>query len=349
MTPGIRQGESPPFYKLGEYVFQDLCRDILDQESDIATCAIYGERGEGQRGIDLLAHRKNNDGIEVGQCKCSKDFAPKGIRDASDEFFKHWDHWSQENVKRFILFVASDLSKIQRQDEILKQKKRFSIYDIKYEAWDAAQLRNKLRGRRDIVSTYCKPAKYWVKVICGEVLTSSPIATNENKVSVVVDTALISQNQQLVKFISDDTEQKLEQMRAKWQEGQKHTAINWIKELKDNQTTWTTLPSEVKAKVLLFEANLEIYETDKLDLVKKLSCEARDLAPSLDQTRLLALIAYREGKTEIALRLLTGKSDINSLNLRAAILLELGRIEDSRAILTFEDNRTDNEESQPKR
>lgn len=340
MTPGIRPGESPPFHKLGEYVFQDLCRDLLDQEHDTATCAIYGERGEGQRGIDLLAHRKNNDGIEVGQCKCSKDFAPKDIRDASDEFFKHWDHWSQENVKRFILFVASDLCKKQRQDEILKQKRRFSGYGIIYEAWDAAQVRNKLRPHPSIVSTYCKPEEYWVKEICGEVLTSTSITTSENRVSVVVDTALVSQNQQLVKLVTDNTEEKLEQMRVNWQEGQKHIAINWIIALKGNQTTWTALPPEVKAKVLLFEANLKIHDADRLDYVKKLADEARGLAPSLDQTRLCALIAYREGKTETALRLLADKDDISCLNLRAAILLELGRIEDSRAILTFEDNRT---------
>lgn len=30
-------------------------------------------------GIDLTASRFNNDGIEVGQCKCYRDFQPKEI------------------------------------------------------------------------------------------------------------------------------------------------------------------------------------------------------------------------------------------------------------------------------
>ncbi|MCP4608506.1 MAG: hypothetical protein GY845_07315 [Planctomycetes bacterium] len=132
MDPGIRAGEIPPFHKLGEYAFEELCRDLLDTESSVATCEIYGDRGQKQDGIDLLAHRSNGDGIEVGQCKCYKDFPPKKIGLVSDEFFRHWERWSEENVKRFILFVACSLKTRQRQDEILKQKKRFAEVGIRH-------------------------------------------------------------------------------------------------------------------------------------------------------------------------------------------------------------------------
>jgi hypothetical protein len=125
MPPGIRPGESPPFHKLGEYTFQDLCRDLFEEEEEIATCNVYGERGQSQDGIDLLCLRRGGDGIEVGQCKSYKDFPPREIREASNKFFEHWDRWSKENVKRFILFVACDLSKRKRVDEIIVQRKRF--------------------------------------------------------------------------------------------------------------------------------------------------------------------------------------------------------------------------------
>lgn len=80
MPPGIRPGELPSFHKLTEYPFQDLCRDLFAVEPGIATCVQYGTRGQTQYGIDMLAHCKDGDGIEVGQCKCYKKFSPPEFR-----------------------------------------------------------------------------------------------------------------------------------------------------------------------------------------------------------------------------------------------------------------------------
>lgn len=66
MPPGIRPGETPHFYKLGEFVFQELCRDLFDVESDISTCEIYGKRGQSQDDIDLLVFQKDIKGINEG-------------------------------------------------------------------------------------------------------------------------------------------------------------------------------------------------------------------------------------------------------------------------------------------
>ena len=173
ILPGIRQGESPPFHGLDPYTFQELCRDIFDAEPSVATCEIYGKRGESQDGIDLLVHRNNADGIEVGQCKCYEDFPPREIRKASDEFFNHWDRWKQEDVRRFILFVASDLITRPRQDEIIKQTKRYGDYGIRYEVWSAAKMRNKLRSHPGIVGNYLHPPDYWKEMICGQIQVGS--------------------------------------------------------------------------------------------------------------------------------------------------------------------------------
>jgi len=40
MQPVVRPGHTPPFYKLEEYTFQDLCRDLYANEPGIATCEI---------------------------------------------------------------------------------------------------------------------------------------------------------------------------------------------------------------------------------------------------------------------------------------------------------------------
>ncbi|WP_407667342.1 restriction endonuclease [Myxococcus qinghaiensis] len=89
MKPGIRPGQLPPFHTIDEYAFQDLCRDLFDAEEGIAACDVYGTRGQGQQGIDLIARRASRDGIEVGQCKCYAQFQPADIRKASEDFLLH--------------------------------------------------------------------------------------------------------------------------------------------------------------------------------------------------------------------------------------------------------------------
>jgi hypothetical protein len=106
MRPRMNPSLNPTFYELDADKFQYLCCDVFARQSGIATCDVYGTRGQKQRGIDLLARRIGGDGIEVGQCKCYTDFPPAKIRQASDEFFKHLEYWRQQNVRRFTLFVA---------------------------------------------------------------------------------------------------------------------------------------------------------------------------------------------------------------------------------------------------
>ena len=338
MPPGIRPGESPQFHKLGESVFQELCRDLFDAESDIAICEIYGTRGQSQDGIDLLSQRKKGDGIEVGQCKCYERFKPKEIETASDNFFAHWEnHWSKEDVKRFILFVACDLSRREQQDEISRQRKRFKSFQISYEAWSAAKIRNKLRPHEGIVRTYFTAADYWVSVICGATAPSVPTsAIREIQTEVVVSNALLSQIEQLAGQVTSHTEQQIELMRKAWREGRRDEAVKWVIAIKKNQTLWPYLSSKIKAKVLRFEAGLELDLTGDVERAKQLADEALSLDPSDDQARLRSLIARRESGPEEAIEHLKGREDIDSLNLRAAFLLEMGRVQECLAILNPE-------------
>jgi hypothetical protein len=65
---------SPNFYELEEYPFQRFCCDLFRAQENIASCDEYGLRGQAQKGIDLLAQRRDESGQEVGQCKCYREF-----------------------------------------------------------------------------------------------------------------------------------------------------------------------------------------------------------------------------------------------------------------------------------
>jgi hypothetical protein len=154
MTPRMNPSLSPPFYELDEYTFQNLCCELHGKQPWIATCNVHGTRGQSQRGIDLLAHRRRSMEREVGQCTRYGSFLAVEIRKASAEFFKHLDYWQQQQVKQFILFVACDLDLTQQQDEICEQKEQFVKYGIDYEAWPASILRLNLAPHRDIVERH---------------------------------------------------------------------------------------------------------------------------------------------------------------------------------------------------
>jgi len=144
MTPRMNPSLSPPFHELDEYTFQNLCCELHGKQPWIATCDVYGTRGQSQRGIDLLAHRRGSMEKEVGQCKRYGSFPAAEIRKASAEFLKHLEYWQQQQVKRFILFVACDLDLTQQQDEVYKQRDDFVKYGIEYEAWSVRTLKLKL-------------------------------------------------------------------------------------------------------------------------------------------------------------------------------------------------------------
>lgn len=334
LPPGISPGEPPPYHRMDAILFQGLCRDLLDKEPGITTCEIYGKSGQAQYGVDLLAHRAINEGVEVGQCKCYKSFPPVEIRKASEEFFKYWGHWSDKFVKRFILFVACDMSDRNQQDEIISQKKCFADKGIAYEAWSATGITNKIRSYPGIVSTYLGPPDYWVSYICG----AAPVAplsgeTSRPQVSATAFAVLDNQLTQLAKLVSGETEQRLEEMRTKWREGRKGDVKTWLNDLKNNDGLWTVLPPEVKSKLLRFEASLELAMTGDVSFAKKLADQAHCITPAENDSKLRALIAYKEFGAEPALKILAGQEDIDALNLKAGLLLESGELEECRLTL----------------
>ena len=84
----------------------------------------------------------------------------------------------------------------------------------------------------------------------------------------------------------------------------------------------------MKAKVLRFEAALELDLTGDVGRAKQLADDALEFAPSDDQARLRSLITRRESGPEEAIKILEGRKDIDSLNLKAAFLLEMGRVQE---------------------
>lgn len=333
MNPSISSTSPFPIYEIGANPFQEICRDLFDAEPDVASCSLYGVSGQPQAGIDLIAYQKQGTEIGVGQCKCYRVLTPSEIKAVSEEFFKYWDFWSNSKVKRFILFVACDLNTTQHQNQIIKERRRFAERGIKYEVWSSKEIRNKLRPHSAIVVRYFKNPEHWVRELCGIATPSPPSIIETDSQKSLIVSSIFAQNEKLAARLSSQTETQIEVMRTVWRKGQRGEAINWVKNLRGDTPIWLALDPNIQAKVLRFEASLILDEIDGVPQAKLLVDEARSLSPSDDQSRIRALIAYKENGPSAGIELLSGKEDIDSLNLLAALLLDSGQIPESGALL----------------
>ena len=334
MRPRISAGDEPPFHELDEYRFQKLCRDLFIKEPNIAWATVYGVRGEPQQGIDVYAQRRLDDGIEVGQCKRYKEFSPAQIRAASEEFFAHWAYWQNQRIRRFILFVTADISSRQHIAAIKEQQERFRSVGIDYEPWPPDMLQNKLRNNPTIIASYVDTPEFWVRKICGvigpnpwpDLLPPAPNTPGS-------DRFYREQIDALATRLSSETERQLDQMKLIWREGRKEPVRVWLYQVKSDQIVWERLAPSIRARVLRFEARVKLDLTHNTYLATQLADEADRLTADDPDYITQAFIAFYEHDIERALACIAERDDTRHANLRASFLLELGRIDEAKAML----------------
>jgi hypothetical protein len=167
MEARLNPSLAPHFWELDPVnAFQPLCKDLLEQESGIATAEVYGVPGQGQQGIDILGKDINGRTIVVGQCKRQEKFKATEVTEAADEFYKYHKYWKEQGVNHFILMVACDLSDRKVQDEVSNQHTRFNQIGIHFEAWSGSILRNKLMPYPAITQRHIHSQEV-VRNICG--------------------------------------------------------------------------------------------------------------------------------------------------------------------------------------
>jgi hypothetical protein len=171
-----------------------------------------------------------------------------------------------------------------------------------------------------------------VLVICG---ISLPIPGYGTQPLDTVQVAVKNQLDQFAAYISDDKDEDIEHLREAWREGRKEDARNGIIELK-SAVVWPFLHSSTKAKLLRFEANVVLQLTGDISQPKELANEAHALAPQDNESILRAMIAYAESGPEAALPILAEQQSLDIRNLKAAFLLQMGRVDQGLTLLDAE-------------
>lgn len=129
---------------------------------------------------------------------------------------------------------------------------------------------------------------------------------------------------QLAGYLSSDTENDLEQKRYEWRAGKKENVKQWLRSLKKDKSRWGVIVPQIKAKILRFEAGLELDTTKDTGRAKEIADAAFELDPSIsNEARIRALIARQEFGAKEAISFLEHQNDIDSRNMLAAFYLEL--------------------------
>ncbi len=79
--PPLVPGKIPAFHTLGDDVFEDLCRELIQEEDDVQAAERYGTRGQRQEGVDILIDHRDQSKA-AGQYKSNERCDKALIRDA---------------------------------------------------------------------------------------------------------------------------------------------------------------------------------------------------------------------------------------------------------------------------
>ena len=156
-----------PYHELSWENFERLILRIVRREATVAECWAYGERGQKQYGLDILAELRNATGeFACYQCKRVEKFSVNDINRAVDEFLQ--GKWACK-IKRFILCTSLQLTKTQQVDEISRQRDILATKGIEFETWDGSEsgrLSERLKNYADLVDDFF--LREWVRLFNGQ-------------------------------------------------------------------------------------------------------------------------------------------------------------------------------------
>lgn len=309
--------------------FEEMSCALYQEESGISTADLYRRKRQDQFGIDVIAERADRAGLEVASCKCVTRIDKGCIPQWSEDFLSHWDsHWKAKKILKFVLIVAGNITSKEREIEIDAQKARFELYGVTYEVWGPRQIQSKVRRHAGIVSQYL--GAEWVSKLCG-------ISQNTGSTSVadtgIIPASIIAQLSSLQKHLSGSTEQQLETAFEETRRGNLNAVENQLTGIRTGKV-WSQLLPKVQARVIRLQASLALQRGNVAG-AEQLADEA-DHIHVPKELRLRALIATRKEGAEIGLGILGEPESRDGVQLRVAMLLDAGRLDE--AVSTIENS-----------
>lgn len=335
IKPTIRRSDVTRFYDLSDDEFERLCRDLHGKQKGISTCNLFGLRRQVQKGVDHIADRESGDGKEVGQSKCYTVFGTGDLKSAVEPFFTHLTYWKEQNVRRYILFVACDVERTQVHEEKENQRKRFKAEGILFELWSGRDIERHLQPHRDLVEKYIDSREIQDK-ICGS-REPTIVLTEQYRTLELNYEAVSTQRTVLADAFSEAKLQLVEDLRETFRRGKRIDAMQGMRRLfEESQDNWLSLNAFARGQILrimaLYTLNVEGDKENALVLIER----ARQENPEGDDAVLRAVLIYKRGDKKMienALEIAQSSNSVEALNFQGSLLIELDRYEDTLNLL----------------
>ena len=159
-----------PFHLLAWQDFEGLQWRILRDVEGLRNAQFYGEPGQSQQGLDIVAEAADGTGVAL-QSKNVTQFGPQDITDAVDKFRSTTRPF---DVTRFILGVSRRVRARAAVDRF--KALRAELEPIQFELWDQLELSLRLKSAPHIVIEYfgnavaelfCNPFQIGVTTVPG--------------------------------------------------------------------------------------------------------------------------------------------------------------------------------------
>ncbi|WP_458115676.1 hypothetical protein [Arthrobacter sp. D2-10] len=141
----IEKLELLPFNALSWEDFERLQWRVMHDVEGLRHAQLYGDRGQAQYGLDIVALAPDGIGVAL-QSKKYRKFGAAEIKSAVNKFRTTERPFS---IDRLIIGVARSVRSTGAIEELAEQKK--TLHPISLELWDEQRLSYLLRGRPDIV------------------------------------------------------------------------------------------------------------------------------------------------------------------------------------------------------
>ncbi len=314
---------SPPRFaeEMSDEDFEALSCDIFGKEDGIRSSELYGRSGQRQRGIDILACRRESDELEAGQCKRVAVFTVGILRDAITEFLKAWDHWNRRRIKRFVIFVACSLRDTHLQEAIVSETERLAELGVVLEVWGDTRLVEKLRPWPELVERHC--GIEWVKRMCGAAIANRATTGAIGIIGGMVAGASLVTD--CASEFQETCDRELPRIRELARCGHIRAAFEQLESLRESPR-WKLLTPRGQALALRLAASLHLDHLDDIDATKDLLEQARSIDPTENYQVLDGVLRYREVGSAAALEVLAEPRDLDSWNIKLSLLLEEGRV-----------------------
>ena len=156
--------------------FESLQWRILRDVEGLRHAQIYGDPGQRQLGLDIVAMAADDSGVAL-QSKRVEEFGPAKITSAVDAFRRTKRPFG---VRRFILGVSREIRSTQALDRFKKHQQE--LKPIEFELWDKRELSHRLKGAPEIVIEYF--GNDIAEIFCDAFILSPRVVPNRDVVAV---------------------------------------------------------------------------------------------------------------------------------------------------------------------